>query len=235
MGKIVGQIPIAIQARTSSKRYPNKVLAPFLDTTVIFHLIRNLQILNLPIFVLTSEEDSDTPLTDYLASKHIPFFRGSLNSVVERYMSFMNYSGYENVIRISGDSPLLHPSLVQLCIDSAKESSEFDLVTNVFPRTFPSGQSIELVSRSLLKAVLRNTSHSNHLEHVTSYAYSNAEMFCIRNFSNPFTHSLPKMSLDFPEELSSLEIFGRHILKEDLYNSSWLLTAKSIHRLTLSS
>jgi spore coat polysaccharide biosynthesis protein SpsF len=235
MEKTLGEIAIAIQARTSSKRFPNKVLAPFLNTTVILHLVRSLQILNLPIFVLTSEEESDTPLADYLAKKNISFYRGSLNSVAERYASFMKYSGFENLIRISGDSPLLHPSLVELCIETAKESSGFDLVTNVFPRTFPSGQSVELLTFSLLSAVLENSSNSSYLEHVTSYVYSNAESFCIRNFSNPFTYSLPKMSLDFPEELSSLEILGRHILKEDLYRSSWMSTAQSIHGLTLPS
>jgi len=147
------KLVIAIQARVSSRRFPGKVLVPFLGSNIIGHLLDNLKCLNLPIYVLTSEEDSDLPLVDYLIKSRIPYYRGSLHSLVNRYHSFMQDTGFHYLIRISGDSPLFHPSLVQFCVDTASKSGDFDLISNVFPRTFPSGQSIELFSHELMAEV----------------------------------------------------------------------------------
>ena len=228
------QIVIAIQARMSSRRFPGKVLVPFLGANIIGHLVNNLKTLNLPVYVLTSKEDSDLPLVDYLIQSHIPYYRGSLNSLVDRYYSFMLETGFHYVIRVSGDSPLFHPSLVQFCLDAASKTEDFDLISNVFPRTFPSGQSIELFSQELMASILKSSAASEHLEHVTSYVYANANDFKIVNFQNPFIEPLPKMSLDLPSELSTLETIGSHLLKENLYKTTWLSTARSIHSLRIS-
>lgn len=228
------KLAIAIQARMSSQRFPGKVLMPFLGSNIIGHLVNNLKYLNLPIYVLTSQEDSDLPLVDYLIQSRVLYYRGSLRSVVHRYHSFMQETGFQYVIRISGDSPLFHPSLIQFCLEAASETDNFDLVSNVFPRTFPSGQSIELFSRELTASILKLSDDSEHLEHVTPYVYTNANKFNIVNFQNPFIKPLPKMSLDLPSELSTLETIGGHLLRENLYKASWLSAAKSIHSLTLS-
>ena len=53
-------------------------------------------------------------------------------------------------------------------------------MTNVFPRTFPSGQSIEIIKTSTLGKNLRFFSKLDK-EHVTRYFYNNSKKFKILN------------------------------------------------------
>ena len=62
-----------------------------------------------------------------------------------------------------------------------KAKNKYDLITNVFPRTFPKGQSVELIRTSIIK---KNIKKFNFLEkeHVTKYFYCNSKKFRIKNF-----------------------------------------------------
>ena len=70
-------------------------------------------------------------------------------------------------LRICSDSPFIDSKLVDKIIIRSK-LKKFDLVTNIFPRTFPKGQSIEIVKTKILKS---NISKFNkyELEHVTPF------------------------------------------------------------------
>lgn len=230
MTMLDSKVAIGIQARLSSTRFPKKVLAPFLGVTVIENLLLNLSKQSIPTFVLTSKESSDLPLVAHLTSRKIPLHQGSLNSLIYRYFSFMDYHGLEYVIRISGDSPLLHPRIVQDCIHLAELHSNFDLVTNVFPRTFPSGQSVEIIPKRTLARLLDENLDENCHEHLTLFIYKNSKKFRILNHHNPFLGKLPKMSLDNFEELNQLELIGEYMKRNDLLDKEWIDCAESIWR-----
>ena len=95
------------------------------------------------LFVLTSEEKSDDLLTNFLEDRGQQVFRASLNDVLGRYVLFADTFSFSNIVRISADSPLLHPEIITGVLRLNNES-RFDLVTNVYPRTFPKGQSVEV-------------------------------------------------------------------------------------------
>ena len=54
-------------------------------------------------------------------------------------------------IRVSGDSPLIDYKIVDKSIDIFKKKKYFDIITNTFPKTFPQGQSVEIIKASILK------------------------------------------------------------------------------------
>ena len=54
-------------------------------------------------------------------------------------------------MRISADSPLIKTSIINKCINVKKNFFNYDLITNVFPRSFPSGQSVEIINTNVLK------------------------------------------------------------------------------------
>ena len=86
-------------------------------------------------------------------------------------------------LRISGDSPLIDYRIINKSINIFKKNKNFDLITNIFPRTFPSGQSVEIIKTNLLGKNLKFFSKLDK-EHVTRYFYRNFLRFKIKNFKN---------------------------------------------------
>ena len=57
------------------------------------------------------------------------------------------------------------------------KSKKVDLVTNVFPRSYPRGQSVEVIRTSALKKILKKSLEQDDKEHVTRYIYKTPEKF----------------------------------------------------------
>ena len=90
---------------------------------------------------------------------------------------------------ISGDSPLIDSTLVDRLVSVFRESDRPDLVTNVARRTFPKGQSIEVVSVEALRTRVLDGMSPTEKEHVTESFYKHPdggriisiEQMCIRD------------------------------------------------------
>ena len=94
------------------------------------------------VVVVTSQNISDDPLTAYLGSIGISVYRGSLENVFARYQDCLEQFPCDWVARVTADSPLWNPSVYSFMKDTFKDGGAVDVVTNVFPRTFPNGQSV---------------------------------------------------------------------------------------------
>ena len=82
-------IAIVIQARMSSSRFPEKVLSPLRGTPMLLWTINYCRQINLPLFVLTSTDKSDDQLIGMLEKNYVSYYRGSLENVVSRDLSFL--------------------------------------------------------------------------------------------------------------------------------------------------
>jgi len=194
---------VAIQARLSSSRFPGKVLAKLQGRTVIEHVTNCFDKMGLPCFVLTSEDVSDNPLVEYLQGIGQDVFRGPLSDVLSRFQFFAGHFSFSHIIRVSGDSPLMHPEVAWEVI-SDEEAATFDISTNVFPRTFPKGQSVEMLKTETLTALSNFNLLSTHREHVTSFIYENPEFFRISNHFNCIDFSSYNMCVDYPDDVERL-------------------------------
>ena len=194
-------IALAIQARTSSVRFPEKVLSPLCGAPMLLWTINYCRKVNLPLFVLTSTDESDDQLIGMLEKNYVSYYRGSLENVVSRYLNFMKEHQVKKVVRISGDSPLINPDVILKVIAQDQELADADLTTNVFPRSFPKGQSVEVIPRKSLELLRdRNLSESD-IEHVTPYFYANYKEFKINNLNNTEDLSSINLSVDTKEDL----------------------------------
>ena len=176
---------VIIQARSSSKRFPRKVLFKIKKKLLIDHVISRVSLSKKikTIIVSTSSHKSDNELVSHLKKNRVFYYRGSLKNVASRlYRTAKKYRS-NFFIRISGDSPLIDPKIIDRAVEKFLTSGKIDIVTNVFPRTFPSGQSVEIIRTKIIKA---NISKMTPLEkeHVTSFFYSNFAKFRIVNFKN---------------------------------------------------
>lgn len=134
------------------------------------------------LVVATSTHPTDEPIAEWCHRARVDCFRGSLEDVAERALGACDAAGAETFVRISGDSPLIDPSLVDHAIALSRETS-CDLVTNVFPRSFPRGQSVEVVRRSALASVYEAGISYAEKEHVTAALYAQPESYSIVNFA----------------------------------------------------
>ena len=152
----------------------------------------------------TSKNKSDDKLIKYLKKKNINFYRGSHLNVAKRLSDLAEKKKSNFFIRISGDSPFVNAKIIDRAISLHKKRKNVDLITNVFPRTFPMGQSVEIIKTKIIRKNLKRFNVKDK-EHVTRYFYENNDNFSIINFRNKSKKKIFKMSIDTKKDFNFLE------------------------------
>ena len=172
-----------IQSRMSSKRLPNKALKPLGRKNILERVILSLQkskkITN--IIVATSKSRSDDPIEIFCKKRRIMYYRGALKNVYERFYQLIKSLGIKNFVRVTGDSPLLDYKILEKGINIFRKGS-FDIVTNTLQRTYPQGQSIEVINAKAFCSIKKKIIKKEYKEHITKYFYDNKNRFKIKNF-----------------------------------------------------
>lgn len=179
-------IRVFIQARMSSQRFPGKVLAPFRGQPLIRNVIDRVAhaVPLSQIVVVTSVDPTDDPLSLYIQHLQVACFRGSLEDVFSRFQRALNLYPCEWLIRVSGDSPLMDGEIITTMLDYALHDPNRDqvsLYTNVFPRTFPVGHSVEIIHAQRFAAISADTLTADEKEHVTKVFYNHPAQYGIIN------------------------------------------------------
>ena len=214
-----------IQARMTSKRFKGKMLANLLGVTVLQSVVSRIKLCNFvtKIIVATSTNISDDKLVDFCIKNGIEYYRGSLENVASRFYEIILSENTTAFMRISGDSPLIDPDLIDKAIE-VYNSESIDIFTNVFPRTFPKGQSIEIIKSKVFLETFNLMKTNEQLEHVTGYFYSNSEEFKIFNLIALEDYSDVNLCIDNPEDIEILE----KVLKTNNYKPGpWKVLADS--------
>ena len=161
-----------IQARMSSTRLPGKVLHKVKGKPMIQYLLESLGqcILIDRVVVATSTDDSDGPVADFCREYGIACHRGPLEDVAKRFVEALDVFGLDAFVRICGDSPLLDYRLVDRAVEIFN-SGQFDMVTNVLHRTFPKGQSVEVIDSKMFKQAYPLMREDSEREHISSPVY----------------------------------------------------------------
>lgn len=146
------------------------------------------------VVVATSRNEEDDKIASFAMSMNISCFRGSLDNVLSRFLGVVDKYRLDAVVRVNGDSPFLDPAIVQQAVQLFVEN-DVDIVTNIFPRSFPKGQSVEVIARSAIERAAHDAT-SDEKEHVTSHFYASPERFRILNFASPRSYSAIQMAVD---------------------------------------
>lgn len=168
----------------SSQRFPNKVLHEVAGKPLLQYLLERLEHCNCldAIVVATSVDDSDTPIAEYCRQHSMACYRGPLADVAGRFNQVLDIYQFDGFVRVNGDSLLLDQRLIEKGIGIFL-NGDFDLVTNVFPRTYPKGQSIEVLRTTTYQGAYDRMQEAEDLEHVTKYFYKHSEHFRLHNFA----------------------------------------------------
>lgn len=214
------KIAAIIQARMGSKRLPGKVMKKIGNKFLIEYIIESLsKIQGLEKTIIsTSKNSEDDKIVNFCKKKNILFYRGSINNVAKRLLDTAKKNKLDAFIRLSGDSPLLLQSLIKKAIKLYR-NNDYDIVTNVFPRSFPKGQSIEIINLQVLKKTIHKMYRKKDKEHVTTYFYKNNNKYKIFNILNKKKLDLINLSIDTTDDLKMIKLIISDIKKKNLNHS----------------
>jgi len=219
----------------NSQRLPGKVLyevkgKPLLQ--YLFDAVKQCKSLD-DIVVATSKEKSDDPIEYYCRCYNMNCYRGQLDNVASRYKDILACYKTDAFVRLCADSPLLDYRLIDSAVN-VYQKGQYDIVTNIFPRSFPKGQSIEIVNAKKFLNGYASFDSEEDFEHVTKFFYRNAVRYKINNISLDQNHSNISLAVDTPE---NLEIFQKII--SDMDKPHWEYCLEKIikihHQITSQS
>lgn len=208
------RIGAIIQARMNSQRFPGKVLYKVAGKPLLQYLLERLDHCNSfkHIVVATSIDHTGTQIVDFCKEHGVAYYRGSLLDVAGRFKAVLGEYGFEAFVRVNGDSPLLDQRLIERGVDLFL-SGDYDIVTNVWPRTYPSGQSVEILRSEAYHRGYRQMKTEEDLEHVTRFFYRNQEDFRIFNFVSDIYYGKVHLSVDTVHDFEVFTAIVSHMTK----------------------
>ena len=192
-----------IQARQDSKRFPGKTLKKFKNITFLEILIRRLKKSKTvkKIVVATTKNPLDNEIEKICKKLNIYCFRGSELDVIDRYYKITKLFNSKNIIRITGDCPLIDYKVVDKVVDSFF-FKKTDYATNTMPATFPDGLDVEIFNaKSLFEAWKASRKIKKFKEHVTTHIRENKKLKKI-NLEYKKDYSFLRLTLDDPVDLN---------------------------------
>jgi spore coat polysaccharide biosynthesis protein SpsF len=192
-----------IQGRMSSSRLPGKILADIASQPMlqrVFIRTSRASTVTETIFATTTDP-SDDPVAEYCDFSGVPFTRGSLYDVLDRYYQTAKQAKADVVVRVTADCPVIDPSLIDDAVnaiwgrfegmpnplDSLNRSllpNELafaaDFVCNRLPppfhRTYPIGLDVEACTFVALQKAWKEAKEPQHREHAMPYFYEGVEL-----------------------------------------------------------
>lgn len=219
-----------IQARASSTRLPKKVLRDLHGAPMIMRIIERTKRSRLvsDIVVATSTSDSDNELVSMLRREGIEVRRGPLNDVLTRFISVVDEFTPRNVVRLTGDNPLVDPSIIDMVVEAHTRSGA-DYTSTSLRRTFPYGLDVECVTASSLGRLSELAQNPDDREHVTIGFHRRSEQFSLFSVEHPTDWSDHRWSVDYLDDFNFVQA-----VYDELYDAdpafSWLDVLKLVQR-----
>jgi spore coat polysaccharide biosynthesis protein SpsF len=194
---------VVVFSRFDSQRLPGKSLADVAGRPLLCRVLDRVRSVpgTPPVIVATSDRPVDDPIADLARAESVGLFRGASDDVARRAHDCALAHRLDRLVRISGDSPFIDPALIGRMIAEA-DAGAADVVTNVFPRSYPPGTSVEVIATRALARVLGESADPEDREHVTRYMYRHAERFRIVNIAAPDGRFADvSLTVDWPADL----------------------------------
>jgi spore coat polysaccharide biosynthesis protein SpsF (cytidylyltransferase family)/aryl-alcohol dehydrogenase-like predicted oxidoreductase len=163
------RIRIVLQARTTAKRLPAKVLLPLGGLPLAVFCARRLANKGNEVVLATSSEATDDLLAGTAAKASIRVFRGSLSDVLNRFVECTaDLDEKDVVVRATADNPLPDGAFIEV-LTSAFNESDGDYLGTFSPADgLPYGLSAEVFTVGALRRAAMDNPDPFICEHVTA-------------------------------------------------------------------
>ncbi|MAV57011.1 MAG: acylneuraminate cytidylyltransferase [Candidatus Pelagibacter sp.] len=201
----MNNLGIIIQARATSKRFPNKIFKKIEKITVLEHVLKRVKKIKFrnKIIIASTINKTNSKIIKIAKDNNCNYFFGPEKNVLKRFYLSANKFKIKNIVRISADSPFIDPKIIdKFC--KIFNKGKFDVVTNLFRPTYPKGMSVEIFNYKTLKNVYLFAKSKHDKEHVTPFIYKNPNKFIIKNFYLKRSLRKYNFAIDRPKDLKYL-------------------------------
>lgn len=221
------RIGVIVQARMVSSRLPGKALMDLAGKPLLQYVLERLERCEMieSVVVATSTANADDVIVQFCQGRGTECYRGPLDNVAGRFRGVLEQNDWEAFVRVSGDSPLLDQRLVDRGVKLFCEG-DFDLVTNVWPRSYPYGQSVEVVAAEILKQTYKRMKRLDDREHVTRFFYQHEREFKIGNFKSAVNYAGWRLAVDTADDRKKVEALVQRMTKPH-----WMYTVDELVKL----
>ena len=124
---------LIIQARLTSKRFPNKILKKINKKEVLTIMLERLKKKFKNKIIIAIGNKNSKKIVDICKKQKIKFFIGSNNNVLKRYYKCAQKNKVKIIVRIPSDCPLIDPDIIK---KGLKKWPKFHLISTCIIRTF---------------------------------------------------------------------------------------------------
>ncbi len=197
---------IIVQARTSSTRFPKKILKKIYNnySVIDFLLTRIKKTRNINHFILAVPKKDKKIFYNIAKNNSFDIETGSEENVLKRFYKIAEKYKLDTIIRCTSDSPLMDRFILE---NSLKKflKKKIDYLNNILVPTYPLGIHIEIFSFKTLKKCFKYANKKKFLEHVTPYIYLNSKKFKIYTQKNKKNLSQYRFTIDYLSDLRYLK------------------------------
>jgi spore coat polysaccharide biosynthesis protein SpsF len=166
-----------IQARMSSTRLPGKSLKMIGDWSLIEMVLNRVnkatKVDN--IVLATSTNAKDDTLEEHVKQLGFPVYRGSEEDVLSRFFNAAKSFNPTTVVRITGDCPLISPTLIDHAIELFNKNEVDYLSLSIGEekeKAYPRGLDVEIANFKSMTEAVENATEQYEREHVMPYLYT---------------------------------------------------------------
>ena len=193
-----------------SSRLPGKTLKILENKPLIMQVINRLKLIkNCTIVLLTSDTTKDDILESWCNENAILCFRGSEDNVLERYYLASKYYKADNILRATGDNPLVEPYFANELLEKHIEfEADYSSNKSEVGSNLPDGLGIEIFTFNALEISMNKSSQEHHFEHVNEYILENKKDFKIYkdvNVGGLVDKSHIRLTVDTKEDFERVE------------------------------
>ena len=218
------KIGIIIEARTGSKRLPDKILLKVGNVTILEFMCNRLKNVNLAdkIIVATTTNPKDQKIIDLLKKdKKIKLFRGSEENVLSRVIGASKKNFVDIIVSLTADCPLIDVDLINHMLELFINNKEIDFLTNAHLRSYPDGMDVQIINLKTLNKSYKLAKTKRDFEHTTLSIRKNLKKFKYFHFISPAKTFWPELGLTLDEKEDYIlikEIIKNLYIKEKKYN-----------------
>lgn len=197
------RVAVILQARMGATRLPGKPLKTVLGKALLSYQLERLRRARTidKIIVATTTAPADEKIADLAHLENVLVYRGSPEDVLDRYYQAAKLHEVDLIVRITGDCPLIDPTVVDRVVECFLENSpKYDYVSNVLKSTYPRGLDVEAFSFQALEKAAGEAGKPYEREHVTPYFYLHPELFSLHNIESGKDLSRYRWTVDTIED-----------------------------------
>ena len=215
------KIACIIQARVNSKRFRGKILMPLLNKTILQYQLERLKKLKSVnnLILATTKNKNDDKLVKIAKDKKVLIYRGDQNNVLKRYYKCALVNKVSIIIRITADCPLIDVKYINILLKFFL-NNDYDYSSNVDLNYLPDGFHCEIFNFKSLKRAYNLATSRFDKEHVTSFIWSNPNIFTISHFrgKRPKLYSKKiRLTLDYHEDYVLIKKIFDNLYKKNKY------------------